>query len=299
MITDIVLKILKKDPFFKRNLLKSISWRIVGSIDTMFLGWLISGRLSIGAKIGLTELLTKLIIYYFHERLWQKIRFGLPSKRQQAKIVQNQITPTLFKQIGKISRRERERLNNNKSFTLWLTGLSGAGKSTLAAEIEEWIHHCDGRVYILDGDNTRLGINSDLTFSEEDRAENIRRVAEISRLFNEAGIIVVAAFISPFGDDRMRAKKIIGEDSFMEIYLEASVAVCQERDRNGLYKLAAQGKIKNFTGISSPYEPPVNPDLLLNTDHTSLENCLEIAKKAVIAKMGFVDKNHSVQYEYQ
>jgi adenylyl-sulfate kinase len=295
MITDIVLSVFKKDPIFKRNILKTISWRVIGSIDTMLLGWFISGSFHIGAKIGLAELLTKMIIYYLHERIWQKTTFGLPSKKDLAKITKLENRPNLFKQTGKITRADREASNNNKAFTIWLTGLSGSGKSTLANNIEEWIFQKKGKVYVLDGDNTRLGINSDLSFTEDDRTENIRRVAEICHLFNDAGIIVIASFISPFLADRETAKKIINKDSFIEIYLDASLEVCQKRDAKGLYKLALEGKIKNFTGISSPYEPPVKPDIYLNTDQASVEDCMVTIKNHLTNKMYFQTYDDTVQ----
>lgn len=283
MITDILLKVLKKDPLIKRNVIKTISWRIVGSVDTVILGWIITGQFSLGAKIGLTELLTKMILYYAHERAWQKVNFGLPSKRRQTQLLQKEIKPNLFKQTSKITRIDRERLNNNKSFTLWLTGLSGSGKSTLATEAEAWLHGQNARVYILDGDNTRLGINKDLSFSDEDRAENIRRVAEMCRLFNDAGIIVIASFISPFERDRAIAKKLIGDENFVEVYIDASIDTCQKRDTKGLYKLALAGKIKDFTGINSPYEAPANPDVHLNTENKNVGACLDVLKNYLIA----------------
>ena len=183
--------------------------------------------------------------------------------------------------MGRVTRNDWENLNSRPSFTLWLTGLSGSGKSTLAVEIEEWIYKNKGRAYILDGDNTRLGINSDLSFSDEDRTENIRRVAEICRLFNEAGVIVIASFISPFIADRSKAKTIIGKENFVEVFLDASILVCQARDTKGLYKMALEGKIKHFTGISSSYEPPVNPDIHLNTEFLSIEDCLAVVKQSL------------------
>lgn len=234
-----------------------------------------------GADKYLVSVLITSVFYYCHERLWQQNNWAAPSKRQHAKMVQMKNEPNLFRQMGKITRQDREKLNHNKSFTLWLTGLSGAGKSTLATEIEEWIHQQNGRVYIIDGDNTRLSINSDLTFSDDDRTENIRRVAEICRLFNDAGIIVIASFISPFIANRSLARKIIGEESFVETYLEASVSVCQKRDKKGLYDKALAGEIKNFTGVNSPYEAPVNPDLQLNTAVMSVEDCVAILKKYI------------------
>lgn len=180
----------------------------------------------------------------------------------------------LFQQTGRISRRQREELNAHPAFTIWFTGLSGAGKTTLATEVEEWLFKQQSRVYVLDGDNTRLGINKDLSFSPADRSENIRRVAEICKLLNDAGIIVLASFISPFCKDRNLARDIIGEEHYVEVYLEASLHECQRRDTKGLYRKALEGKIKDFTGISSPYEPPENPDMHLHTDLQSLEQCV-------------------------
>jgi len=282
VITDIVIKLYKLDPFIKRNILKTVSWRIIGSIDTVILGWFITGNLSFGIKIGGTELLTKMLLYYGHERVWQSIKLGLPSRRQQNKLTKSEISPNLFKQTGKITRQQREELNSNRSFTLWLTGLSGSGKSTIATELEHWMFQEGMRVYILDGDSTRLGINSDLSFSDDDRTENIRRVAEICKLFNDAGIIVIASFISPFINDRLVAKNLIGTDNFIEVYADSSIETCQARDTKGLYKLAMEGKLKNFTGVSSPYELPLAPDIHLQTDGTSAEECLVVIKEYLL-----------------
>ena len=192
------------------------------------------------------------------------------------------IGTNLFKQTTKVSRAQRETLNNNRSFTLWFTGLSSSGKSTIAAELEAQLFALGYRTYILDGDNTRLGINSDLSFSKEDRAENIRRVAQISKLLNEAGVIVIASFIAPFEADRQIAKEIIGAESFIEVYINSSLDVCKSRDPKGLYKLAMQGKIKDFTGIDSPYEAPASPDIHLHTDALSPDECVKIIADKLI-----------------
>lgn len=289
MVINPTLKKFKKDIFFKRDIIKTICWGVIGFTNTILLLWAIDAPSNRNIQIGLISLLIVSVIYYFHERLWQQYKWAMPSKRQQVQAIQKEIRPNLFKQAGRVSRQDREQLNNNKSFTLWLTGLSGAGKSSLATEIEEWIHNEQGHVYIIDGDSTRLGINSDLSFSDEDRTENIRRVAEICHLFNDAGIIVIASFISPFIADRLLAKKIIGAESFVEVYLEASVPVCQKRDKKGLYEKAIAGKIKNFTGISSPYEPPVNPHLHLTTNEMSIDSCVAVVKQYLI-KQRFKDQ---------
>jgi len=281
----------KKDPLLKRNFFKTISWRIVGSADTTLIGWFISGQFTIGAQIGLIELITKTIIYYAHERYWQSSNLGLPTKAEISLRVQKEIQPNLFKHTGKIDRSKRELLNQQRAHTIWLTGLSGSGKSTIANEIEEWIFSNSGRVYVLDGDNTRLGINKDLSFSIEDRKENIRRVAEICRLFNDAGIIVVAPFISPFEQDRKDAKSIIGKENYIEIYVEASVTACIQRDPKGLYRKAINGDIKFFTGISSPYETPIAPDIHLNTEILSLKDCIKIIRGRLSDKLFLVDNS--------
>jgi adenylyl-sulfate kinase len=289
---EMLHKLYKLDPLIERNILKTISWRIIGSIDTAILGWIITGNLSFGIKIGGAELLTKMLLYYCHERIWQNFKLGLPSRSLQNKFIISQNKPHLFKQIGKVARRDREELNDSQSFTIWLTGLSGSGKSTLASEIESWMFGQKARVYILDGDNTRLGINSDLSFSDEDRTENIRRVAEICKLFNDAGVIVIASFISPFASDRLIAKNLIGAADFIEVFTDSSINTCCERDTKGLYRLAKEGKLKNFTGISSPYEPPLKPDIHLYTDKDSVMDCLTTVKHYLLSSKK-MDANRS------
>jgi len=164
-----------------------------------------------------------------------------------------------------IKRQQKELLNNQKAFVIWLTGLSCAGKSTIARHLEVSLFKSGIRTLILDGDNTRLSINSDLDFSPEGRAENIRRVAEISRLLNDAGVVVITAFISPFRKDREMAREIIGQDCFAEIFVNTPIEVCIQRDSKGLYQRARDGELTDFTGISSPYENPLLPGLTVST----------------------------------
>lgn len=168
-----------------------------------------------------------------------------------------------------VTRRQKEELNQQKAFVVWLTGLSGSGKSTIARNLEVSLFQKGIRTLILDGDNTRMSINRDLDFSAAGRQENIRRVAEIAKLLNDAGVVVITAFISPFSADREMAKTIIGEDSFVEVFVDASLEICMERDTKGLYQKAIRGELKDFTGISSPYEAPLNPQLQVST-----ANCL-------------------------
>jgi len=171
-----------------------------------------------------------------------------------------------------VTRQRRNKLNEHRSVVLWFTGLSGSGKSTLAHSVEEKLYQKGCRTFVLDGDNVRHGLNSNLDFSESGRAENIRRISEVSKLMLESGLIVMTAFISPFNKDRNEARKLITNDDFIEIYCKASLETCEARDVKGLYKRARAGEIKNYTGIDSPYEEPNNPELIINTNDETLEN---------------------------
>jgi adenylylsulfate kinase len=170
----------------------------------------------------------------------------------------------------KISKSDREKIKNQKSCTIWMSGLSGSGKSTIANQLETILNEQGYHTYTLDGDNTRLGLNKGLGFSEEDRIENIRRVAEVCKLMNEAGLIVICSFISPFEKNRTQAKEIIGEN-FIEVFIDADLETCEMRDPKGLYKKARTGEIKDFTGISSPFESPSNAIVLKNNNEEDLD----------------------------
>lgn len=183
-----------------------------------------------------------------------------------------------------VTRQRRNKLNGHRSVVLWFTGLSGSGKSTLAHALEEKLFQKGCRTFVLDGDNVRHGLNSNLDFSESDRTENIRRISEVSKLMLESGLIVMTAFISPFNKDRNEAKRLISNDDFIEIYCKASLETCEARDVKGLYKKARAGKIKNYTGIDSPYEVPENPDLIIDTDNETLDN-------AVFIILNFLEKH--------
>ena len=173
-----------------------------------------------------------------------------------------------------VTRQRRNKLNDHHSVVLWFTGLSGSGKSTLAHALEEKLFQKGCSTFVLDGDNVRHGLNSNLDFSEKGRTENIRRVSEVSKLMMESGLIVMTAFISPFNKDRNEARKLISSDDFIEIYCKASLETCEARDVKGLYKRARAGEIKNYTGIDSPYEKPENPELVIDTDQQSLEESM-------------------------
>lgn len=174
-----------------------------------------------------------------------------------------------------ITREQREKQNNHRSFCLWFEGLSGAGKSTLAVAVEKRLHELGCRTFILDGDNVRYGLCSDLGFSKEDRVENIRRIGEVARLFVEAGIITLTAIISPFRAERDHVRSLFQEKDFIEIYCHAPLSVCVERDVKGMYRRALAGEINDFTGISSPYEEPDHPELVLDTANSSINTCVD------------------------
>jgi adenylylsulfate kinase len=180
-------------------------------------------------------------------------------------------TPNTIYHNAAVTRERRNQLNDHKSVVIWFTGLSGSGKSTLAHSVEEVLYKLNCRTFVLDGDNVRHGLSSDLTFSDNDRKENIRRIGEAAKLMMEAGVITMTAFISPFKEDRNTARQLLPHGDFIEIYCKASLEVCESRDVKGLYKRARAGKIKNYTGIDSPYEMPDNPELVIDTEGESLE----------------------------
>jgi adenylylsulfate kinase len=172
---------------------------------------------------------------------------------------------------GQVSRDDRQGILGQRGCTIWLTGLSGSGKSTIAVAAEKALNQLGRLTYILDGDNIRHGLNSNLGFSPEDRTENIRRIGEVSKLFTDAGIIVFSSFISPYRADRDAVRKIMGDGDFLEVWVNASVETCEGRDVKGLYKKARAGEIPEFTGISAPYEEPTNPELVIDTNGQKID----------------------------
>ena len=174
-----------------------------------------------------------------------------------------------------VSREQKQELKGHKSCVLWYTGLSGSGKSTVANAVEAKLFELGKHTYTLDGDNVRHGLNGDLTFSDKDRVENIRRISEVSKLFVDAGLIVSTAFISPFQSDREQARGLLGEGEFIEVFIDTPIEVCEQRDPKGLYKKARAGEIKNFTGIDSTYEAPTNAEIHVKTAEQSIEQSVE------------------------
>jgi adenylylsulfate kinase len=188
---------------------------------------------------------------------------------------------------GAVNREDRQRLNGHRGCTVWLTGLSGAGKSTIAVDLEKRLLERGVRTYILDGDNVHHGLNKNLGFSPEDRTENIRRIGEVAKLFTDAGMVALTAFISPYRADRDQVRGLMAAGDFIEVFVDCPVDVCEQRDVKGLYKKARAGEIKEFTGVSAPYEAPLRPELALDTSAQSVE---ESAKQilAYLERQGIV-----------
>jgi bifunctional enzyme CysN/CysC len=197
-----------------------------------------------------------------------------------------QPSQNLHKQAHSIGLMDREGLNGHRGKVIWFTGLSGAGKSTIANALEVDLHRRGLHTYILDGDNLRQGLNRDLGFSDADRVENVRRVAEVARLMMNAGLIVMTALISPFRKEREWARELIGSDNFVEVYVNTPLHICEQRDVKGLYKKARSGLLPNMTGLDSPYEEPTNPELSLSGDNLSIEPAMERLLELVLHDKG-------------
>ena len=185
----------------------------------------------------------------------------------------------------KVSKVQRESLLGQRAKLIWFTGLSGSGKSTLAVQLEAQLHAKGFKTYLLDGDNIRTGLNSDLEFTEEGRIENIRRIGEVSKLLLDAGVVVLSAFISPFKADRDKVKNLVGAENYVEVFVDAPMEICEQRDVKGLYKKARAGEVKNFTGVHARYETPENPDVRIPTDSLSVEESVERILEVVIPKV--------------
>lgn len=197
------------------------------------------------------------------------------------------MSENIFKHTFEITEKDRCKLNKHSSFVVWFTGLSCSGKSTLANELEKMLFEKGNHTYILDGDNIRKGLNSDLHFSIADRKENLRRIGYVANLFVDAGIICIAAFIAPLADDRELLKNIIGREKFIEIFVDTPIEICEQRDVKGLYKKARKGEIKDFTGVNAPYERPTHPDLIIDTSKETIENSINKIMNVIGERINF------------
>jgi adenylylsulfate kinase len=186
-----------------------------------------------------------------------------------------------------VTRQQREHRLKQHAHLIWFTGLSGSGKSTLAVQLEAALHQQGYATYLLDGDNMRTGLNSDLSFTDEGRTENIRRIGEVAKLFLDAGVIVLSAFISPFRADRTHVRQIVGDENYMEVFVDAPLEVCEQRDVKGLYKRARAGEVKNFTGIDSPYEIPDNPAITVLSAEWSVDESVDTLLHAILPKIQY------------
>jgi adenylylsulfate kinase len=213
-------------------------------------------------------------------------------------------SPNVVWHHATVTRARREAQNKHRGAIIWFTGLSGAGKSTLAHAVEEQLHQRGCRTFVLDGDNVRHGLCGDLNFSPEDRVENIRRVGELAKLMMEAGTIVLTAFISPFRKDRRLVRSMCQHGDFIEIYCDSPLEICEQRDVKGMYKKARAGQIKEFTGISSPYEAPVSQELTVNTGAATLDHCVcqvidEIKLRGLLLREPYASETHQHHHEAQ
>ena len=195
---------------------------------------------------------------------------------ERDEVMTEQKATNIYWHQGAVTRADRERLNGHRGFTIWFTGLSAAGKSTLAIATEKALYERGCHTYVLDGDNVRHGLNRNLGFSPEDRTENIRRIGEVAKLLRDCGVINLTAFISPYRKDRQVARELGDDDSFVEVFVDCPVEICEQRDPKGVYKKAREGIIKEFTGISAPYEAAENPEIHLHTDKMSVEECVRL-----------------------
>ncbi len=251
----------------RRSIAKAVTWRIVATSTTMAIVFGFTGKLLLAGGIGIVESLSKMLFYYIHERLWSRSSFGkVSSEVRSGNVVRHR---------GSITPSEREAVTGERAVTVWFTGLTGSGKTTLAYALERRLFDRGLRSVVLDGENMRLGLNRDLGFDPIERAENVRRTAEVARIANNHGIFALCGLISPFDDDRRRAREIVGDDRFVLVYLRADEETLHQRARDGMYERAEKGEIKHFTGVSDPYEEPADADLVLETDRMNVEECID------------------------
>lgn len=271
-----------------KSLVKGVCWRIIGTVDTLFVAFLITGDTVKSLSIGGIEIFTKIFLYYLHERLWSRISVQWWKKTQHVFSFIRLKNHVFSSQEWLVNRSDREKKNEHKGCVIWMTGLSGSGKTTIARHLEKKLFDEGYSTKILDGDVLRSGINADLGFSDSDREENIRRTAEIAKIFAETGFITIVSLITPKEVLRESARQIIGEKDFHLVYVDASLEECERRDVKGLYAKARKGEIKDFTGVSAGngFEVPKVGALVLKTDEASLNDCVETILSFLDIKIG-------------
>ena len=271
----------------KRHIYKTFTWRFIGTLDTIIISWIVLCDISVGLQIGAAETITKMILYFFHEKLWYRINFGLDqrNKRKSNKEMDSKTSTNIVAHDFEVTQQDREVRLGQKGKLIWFTGLSGSGKSTLSNATEKRLFAAGIATYALDGDNVRSGLNNNLGFTDSDRKENIRRISEIAHLMLDAGLVVCASFISPFVKDRDMVRQIVGAENYIEIYVSTPIEECEKRDIKGLYAKARAGEIDNFTGISAPYEAPSAPDISIDTSRVSVEKASEMIFNHLMTKL--------------
>jgi len=250
----------------RRSLFKAFTWRIIATSTTMAIVAAFTGKLLLAGSIGIVESVSKMLLYYLHERAWNITRFG--------KIVDRAKSHFVTAHASGITEDERREATGTSPLTFWFTGLPGTGKTTLSYALERRLFDQGLRAMVLDGENMRLGLCRDLGFEHEERSENVRRIAETAKILNKAGVIAICALISPYEEDRKRALGIIGGDRFVEIFLDTPEELRYRRASN--YNLAEKGEIKFFTGVSDRYDVPHSPDIRLNTGEMSVEESVDV-----------------------
>jgi len=265
----------------RRSLFKAFTWRIIATSTTMAIVAAFTGKLLLAGSIGIVESISKMLLYYLHERAWNITRFG--------KIVDRAKSHFVTAHASGITEDERREATGTSPSTFWFTGLPGTGKTTLSYALERRLFDQGFRAMVLDGENMRLGLCRDLGFEHEERSENVRRIAETAKILNKAGVIAICALISPYEEDRERARGIVGGDRFVEIFLDTPEELRYRRASN--YNLAEKGEIKFFTGVSDRYDVPHSPDIRLNTGEMNVEESLDVLLRHLSEVQEKVDLN--------
>lgn len=274
---------LEKESTNWRHIAKTLSWRVVGTVDTMVLAWIISGDPMVGLKVGAIEVVTKMILYYLHEKIWYTSNFGLDQRKSN--INPDNKNVNIFPKAYAVDRNMRSKLKDHRACVLWFTGLSVSWNSTIANRVEKALLGQGMHTFCLDEDKVQGRLISNAGSSAENRTEDLRRIAEVAKLFVDSGIIVSAACNSPLAKDRELVRNIIGKEDFLEIYLNTSIEEGDHRDAKGLDTKAGAGESNDVTEINSPYEPPAAPHLKINTEKDTIQQAVDKVLKFILTKV--------------